>query len=266
MMLITRLIDSDLDKVPKRPSYSDALAIIEAKRSERHELEAQRQLFYQTRQLYFNQPNRRFAWGLTLCNKIACAYLFTNDDVFRTPDMDLGSPSGRHSFVQLLVRFSLCETHQLGYDSNFVELGSGKWKIICHDGDDCKEYYVTDIPVRAERLFGRHTRCFIASPTDPWTSDSNEENVERVAIKDAWSRATESEKDDVRDEVAMMRKFDSELRGMKESDDLIYPEVMIGGRVTYVNGEGIVTSDNTKHILKAPLSESFSDICFRAHK
>ncbi|KAJ1983317.1 hypothetical protein EDC05_006609, partial [Coemansia umbellata] len=62
------------------PSYTDILAIVEAKGklTPKNTRDAYAQLFDYTRNIYYNQMSRRFAWGLTCCGSVVNACIFTN--------------------------------------------------------------------------------------------------------------------------------------------------------------------------------------------
>ncbi|KAJ1861019.1 hypothetical protein LPJ78_005574 [Coemansia sp. RSA 989] len=95
------------------------------------------------------------------------------------------------------------------------------------DGTGKQTFYSCEVITVAERVFGRHTRCFIAH-RDP------ESAIERVIengiiIKDAWLEAAESAENDDRDEARYLRKMHEELPGNRYDD--MYPEFLEGGRV-----------------------------------
>ncbi|KAJ2645909.1 hypothetical protein IWW40_005788 [Coemansia sp. RSA 1250] len=95
------------------------------------------------------------------------------------------------------------------------------------DGTGKQTFYSCEVITVAERVFGRHTRCFIAH-RDP------ESAIERVIengiiIKDAWLEAAESAENDDRDEARYLRKIHEELPG--DRYDGMYPEFLEGGRV-----------------------------------
>ncbi|KAJ2586053.1 hypothetical protein H4R99_008563, partial [Coemansia sp. RSA 1722] len=103
-------------KDSKKPDYKHILAIIEAKRFENDQTNAFEQLFIYNRNLYANQLNRRFTWGFTVCNSIVHACVFSHDNIFASPAMDVSEADGRRRFVHLLVNMAFCESDLLGYD------------------------------------------------------------------------------------------------------------------------------------------------------
>ncbi|KAJ1718005.1 hypothetical protein LPJ61_006956, partial [Coemansia biformis] len=99
-----------------RSYYRDAAAVIEVKRFPYQQRDAYKDLFVYMRNIYVNQHNRRYAWGLTICGTHVRACLFGHDKVIASDAMDVSTVDGRHRFVSLLVNWALCESAQLGYD------------------------------------------------------------------------------------------------------------------------------------------------------
>ncbi|KAJ2012252.1 hypothetical protein GGI14_005881, partial [Coemansia sp. S680] len=110
--------------------------------------------------------------------------------------MDISKSEGRRAFIKVLVHWSLCEESQLGRDPTMEYLRDLKcWQIACPDeagfmgeGADVKYYYFTTVSCQADRLFGRHTRCFLATDLRPTAviSDNNPLRPKFV-IKDSWA-------------------------------------------------------------------------------
>ncbi|KAJ2810026.1 hypothetical protein H4S07_002914, partial [Coemansia furcata] len=124
--------------------------------------EAEIKLARKTKALFFNQHNRRFAWG------------------------------GRRAFISLLVDWSLCSVERLGFDPtiryeightsgdpylaiDFVEMDETTDKIVS------RTYYSQQCVGAAGRLTGRHDRYFTASAS-LGTLDKP-----TFLIKDAWT-------------------------------------------------------------------------------
>ncbi|KAJ2748669.1 hypothetical protein GGI19_006017, partial [Coemansia pectinata] len=78
--------------------------------------EAKLRLATKTKALYFNQHNRRFAWGLTVSNHTIHAYVFGTDGIWASTAMDISNEKGRRAFISLLVDWSLCSVDRLGFD------------------------------------------------------------------------------------------------------------------------------------------------------
>ncbi|KAJ2611991.1 hypothetical protein H4S08_002890, partial [Coemansia sp. RSA 1365] len=115
--LRSRRVDGGL-ALPEEPNYWKMLAVIEVKRdAKRGNVEgAYAQLFGYTRNIYYNQPDRRFAWGLICCGSTVNACIFDKYKVYASPDIEMTSAAGRMEFVRLLVGWFLCRKQQLGYD------------------------------------------------------------------------------------------------------------------------------------------------------
>ncbi|KAJ2011532.1 Mitochondrial matrix iron chaperone, partial [Coemansia sp. S85] len=69
-----------------------------------------------TKELFFNQHNRRFALGLTASSCTIRAYVFGKGDIWASAKMDIASAEGRLTFISLLVDWSLCPVDRLGFD------------------------------------------------------------------------------------------------------------------------------------------------------
>ncbi|KAI9500109.1 hypothetical protein BX070DRAFT_230809 [Coemansia spiralis] len=176
------------------PSYTDILAIVEAKGklTPKNTRDAYAQLFDYTRNIYYNQMSRRFAWGLTCCGSVVNACIFTNYKVLASPNIDVKTKEGRLEFVRLLVGWSLCSTWQLGFDETISWNADLKcFEVQVPRGDNTGKlvtYYSTDVILAAERLFGRHCRCFLATNKRP-AAGITEDNplVADCVIKDSWA-------------------------------------------------------------------------------
>ncbi|KAJ2747609.1 hypothetical protein H4S06_005124, partial [Coemansia sp. BCRC 34490] len=173
-------------------SYYSLFSIVEAKRgrSAMDSASAYAQLFAYSEKLYFYQINRRFLWGIVCCGSVVNACLFSNYNVHASPDIDVAKPSGRKEFVRLLVGWSLCEWNRLGYDQTITlnnELGC--YEVQVPKQDDPKEhtiYYCDDSVLAAEREFGRHCRCLLATPVSPKSKVPNGAKLQHtVVIKDS---------------------------------------------------------------------------------
>ncbi|KAJ1986128.1 hypothetical protein GGI25_004675 [Coemansia spiralis] len=176
------------------PNYRTLFVVIEAKRtpSKADTEEAYAQLFGYVRHLYACQPDRRFVWGLICCGSVANACIFTNYCAYASPNMNVTTPGGREEFVRLLVGLSLCDLRQLGRDetiSSNLELNCLEINVpTSNSKGECKTYYSNNVLVSADRLFGRHNRCFAATDIQPEkrVSDDNP-MVYNAVIKDTWA-------------------------------------------------------------------------------
>ncbi|KAJ2827637.1 hypothetical protein GGI24_002598, partial [Coemansia furcata] len=78
--------------------------------------EAEIKLARKTKALFFNQHNRRFAWGLAIRSHSIHAYVFGPDDIWASTEINISSTRGRQAFISLLVDWSLCSVDRLGFD------------------------------------------------------------------------------------------------------------------------------------------------------
>ncbi|KAJ1680396.1 Pre-mRNA-splicing factor 38A [Spiromyces aspiralis] len=234
----------DLDKPP---SYYELFAVLEAKGSVSEENRAFEQLLVYTRQVYALQHDRRFAWGVAVCgSSVRVCLLGPNEAVFASKVMDVATKPGREAFVEFLVNCSFCDTDQLGLDPTMTYLEDIEcWKIECPtDGEKGKEkgpkyVYSDKVIMVADRLFGRHTRCFLGSLDMPAEGSKLKHDV---VVKDSWSHAVGKH----RDEVKLLRKISAGL-GHKKNIDFEYPRLLCGGRVK-VPPTGIV--DDTDYLYR----------------
>ncbi|KAJ2847331.1 hypothetical protein GGI22_006007, partial [Coemansia erecta] len=258
-------IDSSI-KLQDEMDYDSLFALIEAKRgrTEADFASAYAQLFTYSEKIYFYQIDRRFMWGIVCCGTIVNACLFSNYNVHASPDMDMFEPAGRKEFVRLLVGWSLCEWNRLGYDQTITfnhELGC--YEVMVPQKDNPKKhttYYCDDSVVAAQREFGRHCRCLLATKEKPAARLPEGETLKHtVVIKDSWTvyshprdndgqqmddddngetaqRDTEFRwpedgfvpVEDARNEVRLLKKIKAGLSGMEELDKT-YPEIEDGG-------------------------------------
>ncbi|KAJ2910281.1 hypothetical protein GGI21_001033, partial [Coemansia aciculifera] len=90
----------------------------------------------ETKAFYFTQHNRRFTWGLTVCRRNMCSYVFGGDSAWSSRDMDVASASGRQAFISLLVNWSLCSVDRLGFDPSIR---------YAFDNDSGRPYFEIDV-------------------------------------------------------------------------------------------------------------------------
>ncbi|KAJ1725017.1 hypothetical protein LPJ61_005681, partial [Coemansia biformis] len=176
------------------PDYLSMFAVVEAKgqATKANTMDAYVQLFDYTRNMYYNQLRLRFAWGLICCGSVVNACIFGNYKAYASPDIDVMGADGRREFIRLLVGWSVCSVRQLGQDESIdydAELECYTIAVPDSDAPDGYKVYYTDTMVMgAERLFGRHCRCFKATATKP-TEKVTEHNPLKhtVIIKDSWT-------------------------------------------------------------------------------
>ncbi|KAJ2008169.1 carbamoyl-phosphate synthase (glutamine-hydrolyzing) cpa2 [Coemansia thaxteri] len=179
--------------------------------------------------------------------------------------MDVATPDGRRVFITLLVNWSLCDSVQLGRDLTTSRVpGMDWWQIECPDDDpdsnsdsgSNKEtdsrvgcYYFQNVVYWAERLFGRHTRCFAATDVEPTKeAEAAGELKPKFVVKDAWPVADEDVIKDSCDEVLMLKQIKKAL-SVSSSKDFIYSKIAVGGRVSMTVDKTIV-EDNTDNLYK----------------
>ncbi|KAJ1999816.1 hypothetical protein GGI04_003951 [Coemansia thaxteri] len=196
--------------------------------------------------------------------------------------MDVSTPKDRAALIQLLVDWSLCDDSQLGRDPTMqYEPDLGCWRIECPDddasaldgsdsGDDrMKPYYFSSVICQADRLFGRHTRCFPATDVRPTEGVSEASPLMATAVvKDAWAFSVRDASNDDRDEVKSLKRIRATFESSSH-DNIIYPRIVVGGRVKLKRG-GRAVEDTTeamyKGVCKRLLDIVAADSLFRAHR
>ncbi|KAJ2626489.1 hypothetical protein H4R22_004792 [Coemansia sp. RSA 1290] len=95
--------------------------------------QAFKQLFLYSRQVFAEQPDRRFMWGITICDNHIRACILTSSGALASHEMDITTAKGRCDYIRLLVNWCLCDWHQLGFDPSVRycedERGNGYWEI-----------------------------------------------------------------------------------------------------------------------------------------
>ncbi|KAJ1891627.1 hypothetical protein LPJ81_005709, partial [Coemansia sp. IMI 209127] len=214
---------SNLDGLDMRPDLENTLAYIELKYSQKELDNAYAQLCRYSQELYMAQHDRRFIWGMVICGSIAQACVFGPNCAVSSPTMDFASIPGRKQLVQLFTYMSFCRKRDLGYDPTISydnALRCLKIKACSTNGID-ETFYSREVIHCAQRMFGRHTRCFKATsikPLPPQNDKSGTESYEPMdcdtIIKDAWVEATENAMEDSRDEVELIRTITVGLDGV----------------------------------------------------
>ncbi|KAJ1815636.1 hypothetical protein LPJ60_005639 [Coemansia sp. RSA 2675] len=262
------------------PSYYQMRAIIEAKRGKTSKdlRDAFVQLSEYTRQMFAEQYDLRFAFGFTICAGEVCLYHFGNSKIVASAPMDIATREGRCSFIELIVNMSLCENSRLGRDPTMQFLSDlNCWEIDCPDDDDdncagrdtVKQYYFSDLICVADRLLGRHTRCFPATDIRPTKKREKGEPLKAtVVIKDAFAFAKPDASEDGRDEARTLKRIRSEFES-KNPDDIMYPKIVVGGRVRFKRGDKTIedtTSTMYEDIDDGLLEKVSGGTLFRAHR
>ncbi|KAJ2061370.1 hypothetical protein GGI17_003136 [Coemansia sp. S146] len=237
--------DSNVERqaVPA-PHLIVADAEIAREKDERGEAEVR--LDTRTNALYFNQHNRRFAWGLTASNRTIHAYVFGPDDIWASTAMDITSAEGRQALISLLVDWSLCPIDSLGLDPSIRylvdDIGSPYLAIDVHEVDESTgkvghcTYYSKRCVGAADRLTGCHGRCFAASST-PESMDKP-----TFLIKDVWTTLSNGSSGDTR-ESSFLKTLRDAFGGTDTSKGSFSHFVSAGP--VYVNRGGKLVVDST---------------------
>ncbi|KAJ2370048.1 hypothetical protein H4S01_000619 [Coemansia sp. RSA 2610] len=227
--LMCAIVDPSANQ-PEHANPASAVLFVKTEKSGKQDL-AYCQLIRDTRLLYANQPNRRFAWGVTICGTLVRVVLFENDRMVSSKDMDVTTSAGIAAYIKFIVSLCFCEEHQLGYDPSMTWCSENEyWIIKCpghtpdNDDEQPATYYARDLVFVADHLFGRHTRGFYAS--------DNLELVDQpdTFIKDAWPHAERGSEDTSRDELAILQDIVQQLKnhGIDTTD---YVRPVRGGTV-----------------------------------
>ncbi|PIA12861.1 hypothetical protein COEREDRAFT_12083 [Coemansia reversa NRRL 1564] len=201
--------------------------------------------------------------------------IFTSGRALGSHIIDISSKEGRYQYIRLLVDWSLCEWHQLGFDSTVQQCqGLNCWEIIvpplsADQGDTSNpstdginihaptSYYFSKAYVVADLLFGRHTRCYPATSIKPAVPVSSKISICReVLVKDAWSfarRNGSSDGSDIEDMLSSNPKFNDHL-----------PKIICGGTV-HMDSNGEAIADNADFILGELHSLLYEDEDTRGH-
>ncbi|KAJ2827378.1 hypothetical protein IWW50_001924 [Coemansia erecta] len=256
---------------PGRPTYPRMFAIVEAKpdTSDSNMRKGFAQLVEYSKGIYWTQHNRRFLWGIVSGGSMVKVCVLGPNFILASPFMDVTTSEGRMELITQLVSWSFCELHKLGYDPTIRFNRKHKCVtidmdyIVNSDGSEQaqKTYYLRKIVVFAERIFGRHTRCFVASEQPPSARDSSGD----ILIKDAWPEANELEAEDTRDES---KHLEAITNGLKGHDDVkgMYPGFVGGGRVKLLGARGEIFEDTTRTVVGDEVWNQMDGVALRVHK
>ncbi|KAJ2254568.1 hypothetical protein GGI13_002086, partial [Coemansia sp. RSA 455] len=297
-------ISDPIDNICRRFSYYEVLAVLEAKRNGDDDgfKDSFKRLYMNLREMYQQQHNLRFAWGVTVSGRLVRVCHFGHDRAISSCHMDISTPKGRRSFIEVLVNWSFCEESQLGRDPTMEYLHDLRfWKVACPSEKDCmgegadvKYYYFSTVKCHAERVFGRHTRCFLATDIMPTAVVSTTNPlIPTVVVKDSWAFSKRNASDDACDEVSFLNKIKEGLSAQAAAKDIIFPKIEAGGRVSFrrngkwvedntdtmyglgklaeantddVNELGKLADDNTDNVNGLGEARSENDPFFRAHR
>ncbi|KAJ2752791.1 hypothetical protein GGI19_003584 [Coemansia pectinata] len=185
--------------------------------------------------------------------------------------MDVSTPEGRHSFIEILVNWSLCKDSQLSRDPTMEYLPQLQcWQISCPGEASCmgkgavvRDYYFSTVSCQADRVYSRHMRCFLATDARPTPVILTDNPLKpTVVIKDSWAFSKRNASEDTRDEVKSLNKVKDGLLEKAAELDIVIPEIVAGGRVSFLrNGKWV--EDNTDTVYG--LGEADGPF-FRAHR
>ncbi|KAJ2413826.1 hypothetical protein GGI10_002800 [Coemansia sp. RSA 2530] len=205
--------------------------------------EAEQRLAKKTKALFFNQHNRRFAWGLTARSCTVRAYVFGMDDIWASTDMDIASAEGCQALISLLVDWSLCPVDCLGFDPSIRY--SPSWssvnpylEIDIYEVDENtsharkRTYYSQRCVGAADRLTGRRARYFAAS-TDPKSMGKP-----AFLIKDVWSTSGSGSANDTRESPVLNILYAEFDRSSEFSDS--FAQLVSAGPVGIRQGDALV--------------------------
>ncbi|KAJ1850425.1 hypothetical protein LPJ73_003458, partial [Coemansia sp. RSA 2703] len=253
---------------PKNPRYENLFTAVEAKKtnSKTEVGSACAQLLVYMRETYVTQWNRRFIWGLTMCRDAIRVYSFGNDHLLGSKDMRLTERDGRTKFIQLLVNWSFCEEHRLGYDPTMIRLPELRcWQIevpalpetVGEQTSATSKYFYTRCTIAAaDHLFGRHTRTFLATNNKPTCVEDTDSKNCKYVIKDSWVESTHNADDDMRDEAKHLHKIHKRL-GKFEDVKGCYPTIIAGGRIRLNRSDSSEAVDDTTASI---LGDLFNDV------
>ncbi|KAJ2213765.1 hypothetical protein EV179_003564 [Coemansia sp. RSA 487] len=263
-----------------RPELVDTFAYMELKYHEADMDNAYAQLFRYTKELYMAQHDRCFIWGMVMCNTTVHACIFGPNYAAASKSMKLTTGTGRKDFIRLFVNWSFCDSRKLGYDPAISYDYASQCLVIQADSSDnktTKTFYSREVIVCAERMFGRHTRCFKATATKPSPPDENDtrkphEQMDcNIFIKSAWVEAPENAAADGRDEATHLADIAAGLKGIESVKDM-YPELCDdcnSGRVRFTDPvSGRLYENTSKTVLGDDVWSQLVDkkTALRVHK
>ncbi|KAJ2136383.1 hypothetical protein IW136_003926, partial [Coemansia sp. RSA 678] len=254
----------------ERPNYSRIFAVVEVKpdKSAANIEKGLAQLVEYSKGVYWNQHNRRFIWGLVSGGSNVKACVLGPNFLLASRFMDVTTAAGRLELIGFLVNWSFCELPKLGYDPTIRFNRMHKcFTIDMADNNGPMPtqttYYLRKVVVFAERVFGRHTRCFVVGK-QPQSSGTDNDTSADILIKDAWPEVSGSAEDDMRDEAKLLKRVSNGLADHPEFNGL-YPRFLGGGRMQIQNALGESVEDTTRTVLGETVWAQIKDLPLRAH-
>ncbi|KAJ2041664.1 hypothetical protein H4S03_000199 [Coemansia sp. S3946] len=121
---------------------------------------------------------------------------------------------------------------------------------------DSSRYYFTKVICVADRLFGRHALCFLATANRPAKNLKVDKSLEAtVVIKDAFAFAKPIASEDDRDEAKTPKKIRATFE-RNNPDSILYAKIVVGGRVRFKRGgETIDDTTSTMRIVMESIGE-----------
>ncbi|KAJ2259486.1 hypothetical protein GGI01_003611 [Coemansia sp. RSA 376] len=201
-----------------------------------------------TRELYYNQHNRMFAWGLTIACRTICAHVFGLDDIWVSTAMDISREKGRQAFITLLVDWSLCSTDSLRLDPSIRYALSDNVDNCCLEIDvyevdestsqvERRTYYSKECIGGAESLIGPRTRYFAAAPCLELI------DMPTLLIKDLWIPMNGNCADDMHDGRLALDVIHKNFGNSSEFSGS-FPQLVSAGPV-YINRGRELVEDTT---------------------
>ncbi|KAJ2345155.1 hypothetical protein GGH92_004162 [Coemansia sp. RSA 2673] len=201
-----------------------------------------------TRELYYNQHNRLFAWGLTIACRTICAHVYGLDDIWVSTAMDISGEKGRQAFISLLVDWSLCSTDCLRLDPSIRyalsdNVGNRCLEIDIYEVDEStsrverRTYYSKECIGGAESLIGPQTRYFAAAPSLASV------DTPTLLIKDTWIPINGDCADNMRDGRLILDVIHKNFGNSSEFSGS-FPQLVSAGPV-YINRGCELVEDTT---------------------
>ncbi|KAJ2230760.1 hypothetical protein IWW45_005684 [Coemansia sp. RSA 485] len=243
LVISSNKVTPSFDANPGEPDYWNMLAVIETQPTGSY-FHSEENMCEYARNLLGGPTNRRFAWGMGICNGCIGLYIIENDHIIRDSTITFMDGYGGLDFVTLLVFWSFCSVDQLGFDPS-VRYNSedGSWEVDVYDEE--KEQIGTLFV--DEHISGPSS--FIDRRTVCWTcvEDANDIDTDDVhkliVVKDIWCDASLCFSDSVRDkgEIFFLRKINKML-GHREDLKGMYPELVAAGTVHIKHADMVVDS------------------------
>ncbi|KAJ2892291.1 hypothetical protein IWW38_003276, partial [Coemansia aciculifera] len=206
--------------------------------------------------LYYTQHNRRFAWGLTACDRTVRAYVYGPDTIWPSTDINVTTAAGRQTFISLLVDWSLCSVDCLGFDPSIRYASDGVsgrpyLEIDIHKKDEStgkvatRTCFSNRCTVAADGLIGRHTRHFAASASIRAMDDP------AVLIKDVWLPLNSDNSGMAHNENAILDTLYATFDSDSEFEDK-FPQLLSTGPVYLCHGDKFVEDTTARTFAGLP--------------